>query len=255
MVTRLLIALVLLAATAQGQVVRRVLRPDLGSQTNGTGMVGWWSLDDTSDLSGSALYLTPVSGTNFVPARLGRGSSHNGTNFHKAVFSSLYSFSSASVFTVMAWVRIRAALPESGYVERAIVSQRVSTAGGNLHGWGLSYFYYAPAPYNGYNVGVLFWGGKEMLCNQKLNVGQWYHVATAYNGSTGQVYLDGLPVTTANRGSGGNVSSAQLNIGAHDNVPDTTRIFNGEIDDARVYNRVLNAAEIKALYYLRRPSQ
>ena len=47
MVTRILIALCLLATVAQGQVVRKVLRPDLGSPTFGTGLTAWLPVDST----------------------------------------------------------------------------------------------------------------------------------------------------------------------------------------------------------------
>ena len=78
------------------------------------------------------------------------------------------------------------------------------------------------------------------------NLNLWHHVVCAYDGSTETVYLDGVNVgsgaasyttaTEANPRIGSNVDA----IGA--------KFFNGLIDDVRIYNRALSAAEVANLY-------
>src|ERR1019366_1859730 len=77
-------------------------------------------------------------------------------------------------------------------------------------------------------------------------VGGWNHVVAVFNpGVSGQLYLNGaLANTVATSVSTIHVSSADPAIGFS-----ATGYFNGTIDDARVYNRALSAAEITALYY------
>jgi len=76
-----------------------------------------------------------------------------------------------------------------------------------------------------------------------------YHVAVTYDGSStannAVFYVDGvLSATTVNAfpvGATSDDSAGDLLIG---NTPATDRTFNGWIEDARVYNRILTAAEV-----------
>jgi len=84
-----------------------------------------------------------------------------------------------------------------------------------------------------------------------INDGQWHHVGVTFTRTgNGQLYVDGVP---APGGSGaisaqqGNVNNAiALSVGSETNVADT--FFTGPIDDVRVYNRALSAAEVANLY-------
>ena len=73
------------------------------------------------------------------------------------------------------------------------------------------------------------------------NDGAWHHIAVTYDGEAGKLYLDGLnqldiPVT-------GEISSEEepLHIGDGRNE----RHFGGAVDEARIYNRALDADEIR----------
>jgi hypothetical protein len=75
----------------------------------------------------------------------------------------------------------------------------------------------------------------------------WQHVVITYDGNleTGYIYVDGSFRISGARGSADNGDA--LIMGAL-NTSDTTYVFGGKIDDGRVYNRVLSASEIEALY-------
>ncbi len=80
-----------------------------------------------------------------------------------------------------------------------------------------------------------------------LMIGEWYHIAFSYNDGTGRVYVNG------------NEEDSQTVTGSDElwltNGTKYTSIgkvleyyFEGTVDDIRIYNRALSAAEIAALY-------
>ncbi len=78
-----------------------------------------------------------------------------------------------------------------------------------------------------------------------LTPGVWYHVAVTYdpdlNGGTLSLYKNGVLVSAATNISP--ASSPYVQLGGHDNGNN----LNGYMDDVRIYNRALSAAEIKKL--------
>jgi fibronectin type 3 domain-containing protein len=74
-------------------------------------------------------------------------------------------------------------------------------------------------------------------------VGQWQHLAATFDGATARYYVDGVEVASrAFTGSVGN--STTWRIGAYGGGPGG--FFDGKIDEVRVYDRALGAAEIVA---------
>ena len=72
-------------------------------------------------------------------------------------------------------------------------------------------------------------------------VGTWQHVAGTWDGTTARLYIDGVEV--ANRTFAGDVGTSNVwRIGAFRANP--IGFFDGLIDDVRIYNRALPAAEI-----------
>lgn len=91
-------------------------------------------------------------------------------------------------------------------------------------------------------------GSTNLSVNGTSNiVGGWHLVTGVYKSDgTQDLYVDGvLEATLSNPKSFASVD--QIGIGARvDSVPDT--FFKGVIDDARIYNRLLTAEEIRRLY-------
>jgi hypothetical protein len=76
----------------------------------------------------------------------------------------------------------------------------------------------------------------------KLALNTWTHLATTYDGTNQRFYVNGVLVgTTAGTGSIA-VSNGAIRIGG--NASSTGEFFQGLIDEVRVYNRALTAAEI-----------
>lgn len=73
-----------------------------------------------------------------------------------------------------------------------------------------------------------------------LNANTWYHVAATYDGSNMKLYINGvLDATKAQTGSVN--SNGAFNVGY---LYNTSRNFNGKIDEVRVWKRALSQTEI-----------
>lgn len=77
------------------------------------------------------------------------------------------------------------------------------------------------------------------------SAGVWNHVAAVYDGKTLKVYLNGIASSSISATFGLAENAGNLNIGR---FSPGGGYFDGLIDDARIYNRALSDAEIKALY-------
>ncbi|MDD3536421.1 MAG: LamG domain-containing protein [Candidatus Cloacimonetes bacterium] len=76
--------------------------------------------------------------------------------------------------------------------------------------------------------------------------GEWFHIAGTYDGSTQRVYINGIQTNTANWSGEIGINMQPLDFGRM--VASDNAWYNGDLDDFRIYNRVLSAAEILALY-------
>ncbi|MFA5105921.1 MAG: LamG domain-containing protein [Candidatus Micrarchaeia archaeon] len=86
-----------------------------------------------------------------------------------------------------------------------------------------------------------------------LSANTWYHVVGTYDGTTIRLYLQGNQVATSPMGGSLFYTySNALCIGSEPYQVDCTNggsnYFNGTIDEVRIYNRALSAAEVKQLY-------
>lgn len=73
-----------------------------------------------------------------------------------------------------------------------------------------------------------------------LNANTWYHVAATYDGSNMKIYINGvLDATKAQTGSVN--STGAFNVGY---LYNTSRNFNGKVDEVRVWRRALSQTEI-----------
>jgi hypothetical protein len=78
-----------------------------------------------------------------------------------------------------------------------------------------------------------------------VTLNKWHHIAVTGNTSGLRIYINGVLNASNAVAYGGNITPNNLTIGA-DIVQ--AEYFKGIIDDARVFNRSLSAAEISALY-------
>lgn len=80
-----------------------------------------------------------------------------------------------------------------------------------------------------------------------INDGQWHCLVGVVTPTTWSIYIDGALASQTTYSAGNTISnSAPLLIGLNYNV-NPLRYFDGEIDDVRLWNRALSAAEISSL--------
>ena len=79
-----------------------------------------------------------------------------------------------------------------------------------------------------------------------MATGTWYQVAGTYDGTTIKTYENG--VLDRQLAASGNMDTVTYPLTLGRSADTAVAYWNGLIDDARVYNRVLSAAEIAALF-------
>jgi hypothetical protein len=82
----------------------------------------------------------------------------------------------------------------------------------------------------------------ETYSTNAYNNGQWHHVVFTRSGTTYKMYIDGAADKT---GSGTVVSYTWLYAGSTDG---TTNYYVGQMDDVRIYNYALSAAQVASVY-------
>jgi hypothetical protein len=237
-----------------------------GGGAPSSGLVGWWKFDEGSGTSaadssggGNTGTLTPNATGVWVAGKINNAANLNGTSQYVDVANpSNFNFDYSNPFTLAAWIY----RTSSADADDEIMAHEDSAFLNGYHVW---------MPATGSNQA---WCGSATCtnclmvqpanpCNSGLCViapntgaaaGAWHHVAVTYDGSNNsagiKIYVDGVNQTLVNPNAtpcGSMAVTADLLIGS-DSTSTTTGLFGGTIDDARVYNRALSAAEVAALY-------
>jgi hypothetical protein len=102
--------------------------------------------------------------------------------------------------------------------------------------------------YNDGTATKVFYGawGDDVTANFNVTLGSWMHVCTSYDGKDAAIYVNGTQLASAQKNWSTTLQGAAgVFIGQGDNSG--TSLFNGAIDDVRIYSRVLQKHEIVAL--------
>ncbi|HUX35695.1 MAG TPA: LamG domain-containing protein, partial [Candidatus Paceibacterota bacterium] len=207
------------------------------------GLVGYWKFDEgqgtsTQDSSGNGNTGTlSASPPGWVSGKVGDALSFNGTNYVSVP-------DSASDDPISAWTLSALVKRSSTGIQHDIIEKYDWTAGnGNFAMRILS---------SDKLIAYLINGTVSASCGNtvtSIGSGNWYHVAATYDSSisTLKCYVNGsVEATNAAVSIVPLNSTVTLKIGCQGN--DCSNKFNGLIDDVRIYNRALSAAEIMALY-------
>jgi hypothetical protein len=93
-------------------------------------------------------------------------------------------------------------------------------------------------------------GGSFTSATMSAITGQWVHLVGVYDGTQSLLYRNGTLVSTGIATSGVTPTAVgNLTLGRK-SAAQPLIFFDGKVDDARVYNRALSAAEVKQLYKL-----
>ncbi|HVV39412.1 MAG TPA: LamG domain-containing protein [Candidatus Paceibacterota bacterium] len=214
--------------------------------TLGTGLVGLWTFDgaDLTDKiydrsgSGNNAYFDSASATSSRKAigKLGQGLRWPGT----AAYARVATFSNppSSAMSICAWIKTSSdgvLLNINRNVGNIVNEGIFKIATGKLLFW----------DYNGSSYGFVDGSGYS---NTTVTNGMWHHICFTKNGTAGTYYLDGAADGTKTGGLSISYGTADWVLAA--DYRDSSTYFSGSMDDVRIYNRTLSAAEIKQLYLL-----
>ncbi len=215
-----------------------------------SGRQAHWKLDEgsgtaTADSSGNGNNGTLASGPVWQSGRIGSGLKFDGVDDVVNAGSGA-SLGGLSQITVSAWINV-AGVGEGGYGRIIQKGDTASpTAGWRLLTYGTNQLQFS-----------VDYATTDLNRNSAASVfatNTWCHVLATWDGTasaTGaKIYVNGVQVAydasqVNGTGARGADSATQLTLG---NTTTGDRSFNGVIDDVRVYNRVLTAAEIAAVY-------
>ena len=197
------------------------------------GLVSWWSGDKTAeDLQG----INPgvlLSGTSFRPGKVGPGFAFNGVNGGVKIPNSP-SLSQTRI-TLDAWVYVTG---RQGTARHIISKDNSSRTREYILGIGSE---------NSFVADVWLTSGFVELRNTTIvQLSNWYHVAMTYDGLKLRLYVNGVLDGTAD--AVGDIVTTTNPVGIGWNVDPLISVFQGIIDEAQIYSRVLTDAEILAIY-------
>lgn len=176
-----------------------------------------------------------TNATRVTTGRFGGALSFNGTSMDVSVPDDPTLDLTTNV-TLMAWVN-----PTSNSGWRTVVLKE------NASRLDLTYALYGATPYGGAGGWVVSGPGFAVRAAEsgpRLTTGQWTHVAMTYDGSTVRYFQNGVQIaSTAATGAMAGTAD-DLKIGGNDVWGE---YFAGRIDEVRVYNRPLTAAEINVV--------
>lgn len=201
--------------------------------------VGVWHLNETTGATNSDSTLranngTPTNGPTQTSGKIDKAESFDGTNDYVDVAdTSGLNLDSTDTLTLEGWANIN-----SGSVSYpAIVARQTNGTGEYVLLFG-EVNDEKPALY----LNVSSWSRKAKAVTA-LNINQWYHVASTYDGATVTLYVDGVSVNS------GSLTGTLIDSG--DTVwigTGNTSFFSGKLDEARISNIGRSGAWIKAEY-------
>jgi hypothetical protein len=200
-----------------------------------SGLVGAWGFDEPSgttvtDASGNGNTGT-ISGATRTTGHSGGGLSFDGVNDWVTV-ADAPSLDLTTAMTLEAWVRPSAL----GTTWRTVVLKEQPAQ--------LVYALYAGTDTASRPSANVFTNADHgLLGPSALTTNTWTHLAMTWDQSTVRLYVNGVQVSSAALSGTARTSDSPLRIGGNAIWPEW---FNGIIDEVRVYNRALTAAEVVA---------
>lgn len=142
-----------------------------------------------------------------------------------------------SNFTLEAWFKIEASTGD----HQIILSKQYGSTSAN------SYALYCFHNGGNYNLRFYGFGSSVHINSSNFELGVWHHAAVSYDGTTVYLYLNGIEVASAAQGSAPDYDNNPVLIGADndDSNNDYEFLFNGEIDEVRIWSVARSAGEIR----------
>ena len=213
------------------------------------GIIGWWQAENNMLDSVGAHGGSGDAASTYAPGRFGQAFHFNGTDQSVSIPNIYPDLDGWTQFTLEAWVNFDSFLvtPGGGY-------SIFSKVGTPSRAFDLNFGYQFGFTLNASQMVCQFnrtgqlWPVFQTLADLHgaVTTNVWVHAAATYDNNAVKLYLNGVPLVTNIIGPvtiAPTSSTLRISKDDNDNVP-----FPGRIDDARIYNRALSAAEIAYLY-------
>lgn len=222
-----------------GSVESREIPVDINTTWSTDGLVGWWKFDETSgtvayDSSGNGNNGNLTNGPTWTTGKIGGALSFDGVNDYVDLEVGT-KLSQKSLISVSLWIK------PVEYKYAVLINQKKANSFGWAFKWRVSneklYFKI-------YGQSESSSAGLTYLKNPQLNA--WSHLIAVIGQNSHKIYLDSSINREINNSLSFEASSGDVSVGSDKNL----EYFNGLIDDVRIYDRALSAAEVQALYNL-----
>lgn len=207
------------------------------SQPGNVALVAYYTQDEASwngtageviDSSGNGLHGTALNGLSTAPAQVCRGANLNGSNGPVEIADNAL-LDISSELSVSAWIQPNS-LPGSGLM--SILSKDTNyefhiTTAGEINWW--------------WNDST---GTVRSLTTSGANLtaGNWYHVAITYSSGQQRIYVNGVQRAAGSFSGTLRNNNSPLQIGGDQGI--TSRLFDGLIDEVRIYSAEQSQAEV-----------
>lgn len=212
------------------------------SVANNSGLAGFWDFDDcdtcttVTDRSGNSntgtMYdATGPTATNLhVTGKTGNGSTFDGVKYYVDA-------GNASNLNITGNITIGAWIKPNTLARSAVVAKDFTDVRGYMFGIE--------------STGEVYMEKDGLIllnAGTTMSAGGWNHIAVTFDGAGWTTWLNGVPAATSGDISGiPSQTTTSLTVGRR-NYTGVESYFDGIIDEVKIYNRALSAAEIKNLY-------
>jgi hypothetical protein len=204
------------------------------------GLVAYWRFDEDAgdtvrDVSGGARHGKIKGDVKRVKGRVGNAIHVNGEKGCGVVVADAPGLNPTAAITVEAWIKPDKLKREAQFeIVNKASDQGPGYRFGIAWGGGLRFL-------SGHGYGKEFWAVTSNAAMAPVTRGIWHHVASTYDGQVYRLYLDGVEVASKS-GPAITINRKALTIGSYSQG--YAYVFNGAIDEVKVYNRAKSAAEI-----------
>lgn len=222
-----------------------ITRPGCPGPPDDPSLIGWFPLDETEGTiahdcspSGKDVHSFGAVDPKWVAGKIAGGADFAGEQTcFTAADKDAFAFDNGQPFTVAAWVFLRA-FDEANLTGRWIASHKASP-----YGWHLG----ADDP-DRLEIDFEYGAGQKTQVSAVGTLGKWLHVTATYKPGEGTTYLDGVLTerVTGPKIPAGFATTSDIGFHIGCRVV-TTNVFDGVIDDVRLYSRILSEPEITAL--------
>ncbi len=209
-----------------------------------TNAIAWWPSDGNAFDIAHTNMGTLINGASFDSGVVGQAFSLNGTGAHVRMHDNP-DFHVTNAITIEAWV-----FPRDTDAFHDIVGKWDYVYGAGQKSYDFSLYpggqVYILVSSDGFDSGAAY-----VLTSNSIPPNAWTHVAGVYDGSSLNVYLNGVLDANASYSSGIYPGTNDLAVGGFcGGAPPGSVLsaFAGLIDEPTVYNRALSGTEISAIY-------